>query len=176
MIRVLLIDDHPMFRLGVAHYLDGTGTITVVGQADDGITGATLAASVSWDVAVIDLSLPRRGGIELLRRLVQDYPTRSAVVLSHFPEDPFAARVRREGASAFVSKTRPPDDLVKAIEAAVRTRLPGSLPPPPQAPSADKLPHEQLSPREYQVFTSLLLGRSTVQIAAELNIAASTVS
>lgn len=172
---MILVDDHPMFRYGVAHFLNGTGTLTVAGQADDGISGANLAASVAWDVAVIDLSLPRRGGIELLRQLVRDFPGARVVVLSHFPDDPFAARVRAEGAAAFVSKARPPEDLVRAIEdaAAGRTRPARGE---PERPRTDRLPHEQLTSREYQVLTCLLHGRSTTQVAAELNIAASTVS
>ncbi|MCB9539963.1 MAG: response regulator transcription factor [Myxococcales bacterium] len=169
MIRVILIDDHPIFRIGVAHFLAGTGTIEVVGQADDGIAGLGLAERVAWDVAVVDLALPRLGGTEVVRRLRAAFPARRIVALSHFPGGAFDAQLRDAGADAFVSKVSPPEALVEAIEASA----PGAAPAPLDAAAP---PHARLTARELQVFQSLLLGRSTVEIAAELAIAASTVS
>lgn len=169
MIRVILVDDHPIFRIGVAHYLAGTGTIAVVGQADDGIAGLRLAESVEWDVAVVDISLPRLGGTEVVRRLRATWPGRRIVALSHFPGAAFEAQLREAGADAFVSKVSPPETLVAAIEA----RDDGGSP----SESAETAPrHTRLTARELQVFTSLIQGRSTIEIAAELDIAASTVS
>lgn len=171
MIRVLLIDDHPMFRLGVAAFLGGSGEVTVVGEADDGISGLRLADATDWQVALVDISMPRLGGVQVVRRLTADYPDRALVVVSHFPEDPFEARVLAEGAAAFVSKGAPPDALLAAVRAAAAGER-----RPRQAVERPTQAHEQLTAREYQVFLCIITGRSTVDTAAELNISASTVS
>lgn len=171
MIRVILIDDHPMFRIGVAHYLSGTGHIEIVGQADDGLSGLHIAENVAWDVAVVDISLPKLGGTEVVRRLRAAFPGCHVVVLSHFPSAAFEAHLREVGAHAFVSKVSPPEALVSAIEAAAAGK-----PWLGQETVRPGTPTERFTGREHQVFLGLIQGRSTIEIAAELDIAASTVS
>jgi DNA-binding NarL/FixJ family response regulator len=181
-IRVLIVDDHPIFRRGLAGLIAGSDDLQVVGEVDDGLKALRLADEVAWDVAVLDISLPRLNGIEVLRRLMVAHPERKILMLSQFPESEFAARVAREGAAGFISKSGPPELVVDAIRsvAAGRPLLPS---PPPRIAGAlgdgslpARMPHETLTPREYQVFTLVASGRGVTEVAAELNVAASTVS
>jgi DNA-binding NarL/FixJ family response regulator len=177
-IRVLIVDDHAIFRRGVVSLIAGTNDIRVVAEADDGITATRVGGEVGWDVAVLDISMPRRNGIEVLRRLAKAFPDRKIVMLSQFPEDQFAARVMREGAAGYVSKSGPPERLLEVIRSVARGR---SIPPVPAAANtlgagAKAAPHERLTPREYQVFTLIANGRSVTEAAAELDVAVSTVS
>lgn len=179
MIRVLIVDDHPIFRRGLASLLAGADGITVVAEADDGIGALRIAQEVPWDVALLDVSMPTLNGIEVLRRLSKSFPTRRIVMLSQFPIDQFAARVRREGAAGYISKSDPPELLLEAVRR-VAAGLPISAEtdarPGDRAPADARMPHERLTPREHQVFTLVARGRSVTEVAAELNVAVSTVS
>ncbi|MFT3771059.1 MAG: response regulator transcription factor [Minicystis sp.] len=179
MIRVLIVDDHPIFRQGLAALIAGSPDMTVVAEEDDGLRALRVAKDVAWDVALLDVSMPRLNGIEVLRRLAKEFPARKILMLSQFPESQFAARVVREGAAGYLSKSGPPELVVEAIR---RVAAGKSIAPPAAradgaepAPKA-RLPHETLSPREYQVFTLIASGRSVTETAAELNVATSTVS
>jgi DNA-binding NarL/FixJ family response regulator len=175
-VNILLVDDHPIFRLGVARFLSGVPGMRVVGEADDGIRALNLASSVAWDILVLDISLPTLGGLEVLRRLRETGATGKVVVMSHYPVEPYAARAIAEGASAYVPKGSDPAGLVAAIDAAMRGLLwvDGKIERAPERGA--RLPHEDLTPREYQVLLSLVHGRSNTETAAELDISASTVS
>ena len=173
MIRVLIADDHPIFRNGLAGLIADTDDLEVVAQVDDGLKALRVADELAWDVAVLDVSMPKLGGLEVMRRLIKAYPDRKVVMLSQFPESQFAARVEREGASGYVSKSSPPEHLLDAIrDASSGKRTTGAHP----AAGAPQAPHETLTPREYQVFTLIASGRGVTEVAAELNLAASTVS
>lgn len=172
MIRVLVVDDHPLFRRGVVTLVGESGLV-VAAEADDGLVALRLAGSVAWDVAVIDVSLPRLSGPELLKRLREQYPERKVVVLSQYPAEQMAERLRREGAAAYVWKAGPPEDLITAIRAAAAG---GQWPPGPVGEAPAQLPHDRLSAREYQIFTLVHQGRTVSEVAAELNLAMPTVS
>lgn len=169
MIRVLIADDHPIFRRGVVGLIEGTEGMRVVAEADDGIAAMRLAKELEWDVALIDVSMPTLNGVEVLRRLVKAYPARRVLILSQFPEDQFAARVMREGAAGYIAKSAPPEQLLDAIRGRGPTRAAAQV-------KRDPLPHERLTPREYQVFTLIAGGRTVTEAAAEINVAVSTVS
>src|SRR5207302_301673 len=98
-IRVLIVDDHPIFRAGLRNLITDTGDMLVVAEVDDGIAALRVADEVAWDVALLDVSLPVLNGIEVLRRLGKSYPERKILMLSQFPEDQFEARMIREGAT-----------------------------------------------------------------------------
>jgi DNA-binding NarL/FixJ family response regulator len=176
---VLIVDDHPIFRRGLAGLVAGSEGLAVAAEADDGISALRVAQEVPWDVALLDVSMPTLNGIEVLRRLGKSFPTRKILMLSQFPEDQFAARVVREGAAGYVSKSSPPELLIEAIRrvAAGRPLATAALPRPGDPPATQAaLPHERLTPREHQVFVLIARGRGVTDVAAELNVATSTVS
>ncbi len=176
MIRVMLADDHPIFREGLAALIEAADDMTVVATVDDGLRALRVAEEVAWDVAVLDVSMPKLSGIEVLRRLVKSFPERQVVMLSQFPESQFAARLTREGAAAYVPKSARPQLLLEAIREAAAGRRPaaaGTLAGEVATPAA---PHETLTPREHQVFTLIASGRGVMEVAAELDLAQSTVS
>jgi DNA-binding NarL/FixJ family response regulator len=175
MIRAFIADDHAIVREGMRRLFETSGDITVVGEAVDGRAVLVAAEHHDWDVLVLDLSLPVVSGLEVLRRLHRDHPTLPVVVLSMYPEEAFAPRVLAEGAVAYVSKERPLADVEAAIRRAVN-RVPAARLTPADGTPRPALPHETLSAREYQVFLLVLEGRSNVEIAAELDLVASTVS
>lgn len=174
--NILLVDDHPMFRLGVARYLGGVAGMRIVGETDDGIGALKLARELSWDAMVLDLSLPNLSGLEVLRRLREAGATGRRVVMSHYPVDPYAARAIAEGASAYVWKGSDPADLVAALHAVSQGNVWVDGAVQRSAGSSARAAHEHLTPREYQVLLALLQGRSTTETAAELNLSPSTVS
>jgi DNA-binding NarL/FixJ family response regulator len=175
MIRIFLADDHAIVRHGLRKLIEDCADMTIVGEAADGrrVLNATEQEKASWDVLVLDLSLPRVNGIEVLRRLKQERPAMKIVILSMYPEDQYAARMESEGAAAYLSKDRPPEEVLKIIRQ-VSTGLPyrrKDLPKEEAAPA-----HASLSAREYQVFTLLFQGQTVTDIAVELNLSTSTVS
>lgn len=179
MIRVFLADDHPILLSGLARVIGEAGDMAVVGTASDG-RQVLLATDLAWDVLVLDLSLPRVGGAEVLRRVRERYPERKVVILSMYPEDQYALRMMRAGAAAYLSKDRPPEELLQAIRqvAAGGAYLSGALASQlVKAPERiEQPPHTRLSAREHQVFVLLVNGRTVSEIAAELDLSVSTVS
>lgn len=174
-IHVYVADDHPIVRHGVIELLRATQGIEVCGQADDGLRLMNDEALARADVLVLDLSLPRLSGTEVLRRLRVERPGLAVVILSSHPEDQFAYRALLDGAAFYVSKERPPSELVEAIRSAAAGKRasperPGSLGRPIRAG------HEKLSRREHQVLMLLLAGRSVAEIAAEIDLQSCTVS
>lgn len=181
MIRVFLADDHAVVRAGLERIILAAGDMTVVGTAKDGRQVLQAAeAGAAWDVLVLDLSLPRVSGIEVLRRLRSLRPSLPILILSMYSEEHYAIRLMREGAAAYLSKERPPEDLIAAVrrlasgeiyltasQAAQIVQVPGE---------AERPPHHRLSAREHQIFVLIVNGRTVSAIAAELDLSVSTVS
>jgi DNA-binding NarL/FixJ family response regulator len=173
--RVFLADDHPIFRAGLRKVLEDTGHYAVVGEADNGRQVLLAPDKHRWDVLVLDVSLPRVSGIEVLRRLREEVPALPVLVVSMFPEEQYAARLLAAGARGYVSKARPPEEMVEAIGKVAsggRWVRPDTV-PPKGAPVA---PHTTLTAREHQVFTLICQGLTVTEIAAELDLRLSTVS
>lgn len=170
MIRVFIADDHGVVRAGVRKLLEDLDEFEVVGEARNGrqVLDADLGVC---HALVLDLSLPVVSGLEVLRRIRPRFPFLKVIVLSMHPLDQFAHRAIESGAHAYVSKERPPNELVDTIRAAVRGE---QIAPPPKP--QEGLLHESLTKREHQVFTLLLEGRAVADIAAELDVHSCTVS
>jgi two-component system invasion response regulator UvrY len=168
--RVFIADDHDVVRHGIRHVLVDLGGFEVVGEARDGREVLNAAILGTCDVLVLDLSLPKVSGTEVLRRVRAIWPDLAVVVLSMHPEEQFAARALADGAAAYVSKNRPSSELI----AAVRRAGTGARDVPPA--SAGEAPHRRLTRREHQIFLLLVGGRSVVEIGAELDVHACTVS
>ena len=181
MIRVLVVDDHPIVREGLKQILSDTEDILVVDEADCGQAVLECTAKSNFDVVLLDISMPGRDGLEVLRDLKQLKPRLPVLILSMYPEEHYAVRVLRGGASGYLTKSSAPDELISAIRkvasgrkyisATLAERLTYEL-----DRDASKPLHEILSDREYQVMHMLSTGKSVKDIAFELGLSVKTVS
>lgn len=181
MIVVLVIDDHPVVRIGLSTILGRQRDIAVQGEAGTGAEARKLVAEKPWDVVVLDLNLPDRSGLEVLRELKRERPKLPILILGDHPEEQFAVRALRAGAAGYVSKRAAAEELVDAVRRlaqggryvnpAIAEELIGSL-----AKVSDQAPHQRLSDREYQVLGLLASGRSVSQIAQEVKLSVKTIS
>ncbi len=164
--RVLLVDDHPLFRAGVIALLRSEPGIELCGETGDAATARVLAARTRPDCAIIDLLLQDDDGLKLVRELRRDFPGLRIIVLSMLDPALYQARALQAGAGVFVSKQSGPE--------AVLTALRGTAPRAPRITSlAAGL--ALLTERELQVFQQLGLGRSTQEIATALGVSGKTI-
>ena len=181
MIRILIADDHAIVRQGLRQIVAADREMTVVAEAQNGAELLRLAREKGADVVVLDISMPGRNGLETLKDLKRDYPLLPVIILSMYPEDQFAVRVFKAGASGYMTKETAPEELVKAIRKAYE----GGKYISPQ--SAELLarhceartgeePHKTLSDREFEVFLMLAAGKTVGQISVDLNLSVKTVS
>ncbi len=178
-IRVILADDHPVVRRGLARSLGLEVDIAVVAEARDGSEVLTCLAEHPCDVLVLDLSLPYIRGLELLALIKERWPALAVLIFSVQPEDSFSLYLLDAGAAGYLSKDNELGDVLAAIRtvAAGRRYITARLKELQRARgSAGLAPHERLSAREGQIFLLLLQGMSVTAIAAELEISPSTAS
>ncbi len=178
--RVFLADDHPIVRHGLQQLLDNQLDLTVVGQAANGLDVLSEPHKESWDVLVLDLSLPGVSGVEVLRKLRAQHPKLKVVILSMYPEEQYATQMISEGASAYVSKSLPPEEFLSILRHVLRYGRYVSDAVPldckPKGKQEAKPLHTTLTAREYQVFTLIYQGKLVTEVAAVLAVSASTVS
>jgi two-component system, NarL family, invasion response regulator UvrY len=182
MIRVLIADDHPIVRRGLAQLLAEETDIDVAGEAADARELMEQIEQDGWDVVVLDLSMPGVRGLELVRTLARREPRLPVVVLSIHPEEQYAARSIRAGASAYLNKQAPPEELVQAVRMVAEGRrylspqIAEQLLGEGAGLEEDMQPHEALSRREYQVFQMIASGKTVGEIGRELELSVKTVS
>lgn len=180
MIRVFIADDHAIVRHGLHQLIASTGDMQVVGEAVDGRQLLNAAPALECDIVILDLSLPKVGGPEVLRRLRQLRPSLPVLVLSMYPEDQYAVALLRNGAAAYLCKDRPSEELLEAIRKVASGRPYFTETIAKQILEGKRedaaAPHTRLSAREHQVFTLIIQGRTSAEIAAELDLTAGTVS
>lgn len=176
MIRVFVADDHQIVLGGIVRLLAEFDDIHVVGTATTGrgVIAAIETGEPRWDVLVLDLSLPRVGGFEVLRRALEARSDARVIILSMYPEEQHAEALLAAGAAAYVSKSRPPEELVEEVRRVASGHT--SRARPVADVRKESAPHLRLSTREHQVFLLLIEGRSVAEIAAELDVLSSTVS
>ena len=180
-LKILIADDHPVVRQGLKSMLDADPEFDVVGEARDGDEAFDLAHKVEWDVAVLDYSMPGRGGVELLADVKHDYPEKPVLILSIYPEDPHGLRALKAGAAGYLSKESAGEELTAAVK---KVATGGRYISPALAeklalrltPEQERPPHERLSDREYRVMWMLASGKTLHQIAEEMRLSPSTVS
>ena len=181
MIRILVADDHTVVRRGLRQILlEGFpgALIEEVGDAEDLIKNVVKS---SWDVVISDLSMPGRSGLDALQQIKQLHPNLPVLILSIHPEEQYALRVLKAGASGYLSKDMAPDELVNAVKkvmlgkkyisASVAEKLASTL-----DQDHNKALHEFLSDREFNVLKMLAAGRSVSEIAESLFLSVTTVS
>ena len=183
MIRVLIVDDHPIFRQGLRQVLSEDDDITVVAEADNGRKAlAYIHSHDDVDVVTMDISMPDMTGLEALKQIRIDHPVLPVLMLSIYPEEQFAIRALKAGASGYLTKSSVPDELVQAVHQAAKGRryisesLSQTLAIAMQETGHTKLPHERLTDREYEVFQRIARGETVSDIAADLNLSVKTVS
>ena len=181
MIKILIADDHAIVRRGLKQIVAGEPDMAVFGEAHDAREVLELVRKQDWDIAVLDITMPGRSGLDVLKELKVERPKLPDLVLSVHPEDQFAVRVLRAGASGYMTKESAPEELVKAIRkvvaggkyvsASLAEQLACDL-----KSSSEKLCHETLSDREYQVMCRIASGKTVKEIAEELSLSGKTIS
>ncbi|NLE95908.1 MAG: response regulator transcription factor [Dehalococcoidia bacterium] len=180
-VRVLIADDHAVVRQGIRQILSDAPELEVVAEASNGLDVLEVVSGMGVDVVILDLSMPGLSGLETMKRLRQDYPSVRILVLSMHPEEQYAVRVMKWGASGYLTKDSAPEELVAAVRSVasghkyvtstLAERLAEEL-----GRGADRLPHEALSDREYQVMLLMAEGLTGRDIADRLALSAKTVS
>lgn len=176
MIRVLVVDDHPVVRSGLAGMLDVEDDVTVVGEAGDGEEAIVRVAALAPDVVLMDLRMPRLDGVGATSRIVAEHPGSRVLVLTTYDTDADIVRAVAAGATGYLLKDTPRRQLVDAVRAAARGET--VLAPPVaarlvsrmRAPAAD-----ELTPREVEVLRAVARGLSNGEIGRELYIGEATV-
>lgn len=181
--RILLVDDHAVVRSGMKQMLvDNFGDVKV-GEAADAREAIEAVRKEDWDIMFLDIRLPGRSGVEVLRQVKSTNPGLPVLILSTYPESQYAVRLIRAGAAGYLSKDIEEEEICRAVKQALAGRKYISaevgelLARQFNKPSdADTPPHELLSDREYQVFLELASGARPVDIAEKYKISAKTVA
>lgn len=181
MIRILLADDHALVREGLKRILAAAADIEVAGEAASGDETLAAVKQSDFDLALVDLSMPGLGGVDLIKRLKLEKPRLRILVLSMHGEKQYAARALKAGASGYLTKDSAAAQLLGAIRKVAgggvhisetaAAELLGAA-----APAGDAPPHAALSDREFEVFRQLVAGRSITEIAAALHVSVKTIS
>ena len=179
--RILIADDHAVVREGVKRILYDMDHSIVVGEASNGQELLAKAAAKTWDVVLLDISMPGRNGLEVLRQLKYTHPALPVLVFSMHPENQYAVRAFRAGAAGYLTKDSIAEELVTAIRrvvggrpyvsAALAEHLVLEVTRDPDTPL-----HARLSDRELQVLCMLGTGKTVTDIATELSLSVKTVS
>lgn len=180
MIRILVVDDHALVRRGIIEILQRLPDGVQFGEAGTAAEALALGANERWDVVLLDLGLPDRHGLDVLRELHVSKPKLPVLILTMFPEDQLALRLLEIGAAGYLTKESAPEELLRAIErvmaghkylsAAMAQAVADGLGGPPPAP------HEQLSDRELEVLRLLAAGRPITAISRALGLSPKTVT
>jgi two-component system, NarL family, invasion response regulator UvrY len=179
--RVLIADDHPIFRAGLKEVLAKSAEVELIGEADNGQKALELARKQHWDVVLLDITMPGKDGIETLRELRREQPKLPILVLSAHPEDQLALRLIKSGAAGYLTKDKAPEVLLAAIRKVLTggQYLSESLTDRAifeiRSKTKDSF-HESLSEREHQVLLGIAAGKTLQQIAKELFLSVTTVS
>ena len=182
MTRVIIADDHPLVREGLKHILSDCHDIDFADEVDNGLDLLTKLRLESYDIVLLDLFMPGKSGLELIKQIKSEFPKLTILILSTHKEDMYALRTLKAGASGYLCKDYAASALVDAIR---KVASGGRYISPTVAellanefhrPQSDVLPHSLLSDREYQIFLLIASGVSSTEIAAQLNLSAKTVS
>jgi two-component system, NarL family, invasion response regulator UvrY len=181
-LRVIVIDDHAIVRRGIVEILAERPDLTVVSEAADyGQLRTQMRQHGEVDLLVMDLSLPGKDGIEILKALHGEYPRLKVLIVSMYPEEQYAVRAFKAGASGYLNKASAPERLLEAVEQIacgrkyVTPAIAQALIDQLAAPE-DGLPHEKLSDREFQVLKLIASGHKLSEIAGTLSLSPKTVS
>jgi DNA-binding NarL/FixJ family response regulator len=182
MTRIVLADDHAIVREGLKRIVADAADFQVVGEAADGTEVMKAVRELDFDVLVLDLSMPGRSGMELIKLLKAEKPKLRILVLSMHQETQYAVRAIKSGASGYLTKESAPAQLEAAIRkiagggAYISAEVAEQLALGAMPGGDGGLPHESLSDREFEVFRLLVAGEAVSDVAAKLNLSVKTVS
>ncbi|MBT5985429.1 MAG: response regulator transcription factor [Nitrospina sp.] len=179
-IKIIIADDHPLFRRGLKHALEETNDIQVIGESSNGEDLLSLIKDCIPEIILLDISMPGKSGLDLLKQLKSEYPKLPILILSVYPEEQYAVRFLKAGASGYLTKESAAEKLAEAI----RKIVGGGKYASPEVieklafdfSNSDKAPHETLSDREFQVFGMISIGKSLTEIGVELSLSVKTIS
>ena len=181
MIRILIADDHPVVRKGLREIVEETRDIVVADEAGNGQEVLDKVRRGNFDVVLLDISLPGQSGLDILKQLKSEKVKLPVLMLSIYPEEQYAVRTLKAGASGYLTKTSSPDELTGAIRKVAKGRkyvspeLSEKLALELET-SREKLLHETLSDREYQVMRMIASGKTVTDIAREISLSVKTIS
>jgi DNA-binding NarL/FixJ family response regulator len=180
-IRVLLVDDHEIVRQGLKLILSQTPDIQITGEAENSTTFLEAVRTADYDVVLLDVNMPGKSGIEVLKDVLEIKPSLPILVLTMYPEEVYAVRAIRSGASGYMTKASSPAELIEAVRRlaagsryitpSVAQRLASAL-----QSGGDDTAHDRLSAREDAVLRMLATGKGIKQIGEELHLSVKTVS
>ncbi|MCD6384548.1 response regulator transcription factor [Candidatus Sumerlaeota bacterium] len=181
MIKILIADDHPIVREGIKQILAETDDMVVAGEAATSQEVLNKVLKEDFDVVLLDISMPGRSGLDVLKEIKFAKPKIQVLMLSIHPEEHYAERVIKAGASGYLTKESAPDELIGAIRKVSQGRKYISPSFAEKLASrldtdTDKLPHERLSDREYQVMRMIASGKTVKEIAEEMALSIKTIS
>lgn len=179
--RILIADDHAVVRQGLKQILAGAFKRASFGEAANSTQALERVWKETWDIVILDLTMPGRSGLEVLKEIKHAHPKLPVLMLSMHPEDQFAVRMLKAGASGYMTKESAPDELVGAVKKAIaggryvsaRLAEKMALLLANDSPGA---PHENLSDREFLILRLIASGKSVSIIARELALSVKTVS
>lgn len=181
MIEILLADDHTIVRDGLRQIIADTDDLTVAGEAVNGNEVLALVRERNWDVLILDISMPGKNGLELIKQIKIERPKLPILILSMHDEEQYALRALRAGAAGYLTK----DSNARQLLAVVRKIAAGGVFLSPAMaermarelmPATEALPHTLLSDREYQIFELIVHGNTLTNIAEQLCLSIKTVS
>ncbi|MEF8787752.1 MAG: response regulator transcription factor, partial [Planctomycetota bacterium] len=179
--NVLIVDDHAVVRRGLAEILTDEFAGVEIGHADTVAEARGSLREGDWDLAIVDIALPKESGLMLLKEIRDTWSDLPVLVLSFHPEKRYALRALRAGAAGYLTKEAAPDELVSAVRKvldggkyvtqSIAERLAFRV-----EDGSGEAPHERLSDREYQVMVRLASGKTVSQIADEMHLSVNTIS
>ncbi len=179
-ITLLVVDDHPLFRRGLKNAFSETNDIEVVGEADSGREVVNLARKHKPSLVILDIALPDKHGLEVVRQMQEEYPKIPLLILSMYPEDQYAVRFFKAGVAGYLTKDSNMDTILEAVR---KVAGGGKFATPKVTEKlafdflqTDKPVHELLSDREYQVFLMIASGKTLTEIGEELSLSVKTIS
>ena len=181
MIRVLVADDHPIIRKGLRQMLSEAHDISVVGEAANGAEVFDELSRKTYDVVLLDISMPGRGGMDILRTIKNQNPRMPVLMLSIHPENQYAVRAIKTGASGYLTKDCEPEEIARAIRKVaagaryITTKLAEQLAADITGEITKPL-HEVLSNREFNVLLKIASGKTVSEIAEEMSLSIKTIS
>lgn len=180
LIKIMIADDHPIFRQGLKHTFSETIDIEVVGEVENGDDLLDQLTKSEANLVLLDISMPGKSSLEVLKNLRTHHSDIPILMLSVYPEDQYAVRFIKTGASGYMTKDSPAKELIDAIRKIARG---GKFASPHiieklafEFSNTDKHPHETLSDREFQVFNMISTGYSLTEIGEKLSLSVKTIS